>query len=206
MTEMNAGTNPSQVIPIEVSARHVHLTKADFEMLFGVGAELHVAKELSQPGQFAAVETVGVVGARGEFERVRIVGPLRAYTQAELAWTDALHLGVRPPVRMSGDLRDAASVTLRGPVGMVSDRACAIVAKRHIHINPAQAASLGVTQGALVAVHVPGERGAVFDQVIVRIDAQFDLRLHLDTDEGNACGASAAMAAGSGEALEAYLA
>lgn len=177
-------------IPIEVSACHIHLSQEDLDVLFGQGYELKSYRALSQPGQFASDEKLVLETPAGMMENVRIVGPVREHTQVELAWTDAVRLGLRPPVRISGDLSGALPVTIRGPKGVAADRACVIVAQRHIHLNLAQAKELGVEHGSEVSVRIGGVRETVFEKVAVRVHDNFDLRLHLDTDEGNACGAT----------------
>jgi putative phosphotransacetylase len=174
-------------IPIEVSARHLHLSQADLNKLFGAGYKLKVLKPLSQSGEFAAKETVQLAGAKEAMKSARIVGPVRQKTQVELALSDAQALGIKPPLRVSGDLRSAAKIKLIGPAGQIIVKA-AIVALRHIHINPAQAKKLKLRDGQSIKIKINGIRGAILDKVAVRVKPNFKLALHLDTDEANAAG------------------
>lgn len=174
-------------IPVAVSARHAHLTKLTIERLFGPGFELHRERELSQPHEFAAAETVTIVGPCGTLEHVRLLGPARAEDQVELALSDARHLGLEPKLRTSGDLRDTPGVVLVGPAGRVELKQGVMLARRHIHMSPADAARFAVMDREMVAVAIDSDgRDLVFDDVIVRVSAQFRTELHLDTDEGNA--------------------
>lgn len=175
-------------VPIEVSNRHVHLSEQDVVLLFGKGAVLHPRRPISQTGQFAAEQTVSLVGPKGTTERVRVVGPVRHATQVELSRTDARHLGVDAPLRDSGDLTGSAGVTLVGPRGRVDISEGAIVQRRHIHANLDDCRKYGVKPGAIVRVRIGGERGVEFDNVFVKVDPSFVWRLHLDTDEANAAG------------------
>lgn len=178
----------SRMLPVAISARHVHLSPAEVTTLFGRGYELQRRKWLSQPGQFAAEETVAVVGPRGRFDTVRILGPARGASQVEISATDARALGLTVPVRLSGDHRATPGVRLLGPRGEVILSAGLIVAARHIHMAPADAARFGVSPGQEVRVRTSGERRLVFDRVLVRVDGSFRLEMHIDTDEGNAAG------------------
>ena len=174
-------------VPVAVSARHAHLTQATIERLFGPGHELHPARELSQPHEFAAVECVTIVGPRGRLEDVRIVGPARKEDQIELARGDALHLGIPPVLRTSGDLHETPGVILEGPKGRVHLSHGAIVSRRHLHLFTADAQLLDLCNGDFVAVAIDSDgRDLVFDDVIVRLSSDFRTELHLDTDEGNA--------------------
>jgi len=175
-------------IKIEVSARHCHLSEKVFRKLFGRNAELSVLRELSQPGEFAAKEMVGLKTKKAEFKNIRIIGPLRPYTQIEVSATDARKLGLKPPTRMSGKLKDASSVTLIGPRGSARVKEALILANRHIHANPKQAKKLGLRNGQHVKVEIKGERSLVFDKVIVKLSENYELAMHIDTDEANACG------------------
>ena len=175
-------------VPIAVSSRHVHLSPADHDALFGSGHILTVRHEVTQPGQFACIESVTIVGPRNVLERVAIVGPLRAQTQVELSRTDAIHLGVEVPVRESGHLKGTPGLTLQGPHGSVRLDHGLIVALRHLHATPADADRLGLCDGDLIAVHVNGPRAVTFEDVVVRVSSDFRLDLHLDTDEANAAG------------------
>jgi len=175
-------------IPIEISARHVHLSKPDLEKLFGSGFELKKYKDLSQPGQFAAEETVRLVGPRGEVDSVRILGPCRAQTQVEVSETEARQLGVNPPVRDSGNLDGTPGIKLIGPAGEVDLTRGVILALRHIHIDPETAAKLKVKNYDRVKVDTSGMRDLLFENVLVRVSPDFRLTMHIDTDEANAAG------------------
>ena len=178
-------------IPFGVSAHHVHLSQADCEQLFGVGHRLSVAHPISQPGQFAAMERVELVGPRASIAHVGIVGPVRAESQVELARTDAVHLGIQPPVRESGRLAGTPGLTLRGPAGEVTLKQGVIVAQRHIHMGPEEARRFRLENGERVRVRVAGARPVIFEDVVVRVRDDFALELHLDTDEANAAGVDA---------------
>ncbi|WP_026487274.1 phosphate propanoyltransferase [Caldanaerobius polysaccharolyticus] len=175
-------------IPVAVSARHVHLSKQHFEMLFGEGYELKKKKEL-MGGQFAAEECVTVVGKKlSAIENVRIVGPLRKFTQVEVSRTDAVKLGLDPPVRESGKIEGSAPITIVGPKGAVSLNEGCIIASRHIHMSLEDAERFGVSDNQKVSVKVFGERGGILHNVQVRVDKAFTLEMHIDTDEANALG------------------
>ncbi len=173
-------------IPIEVSAHHVHLTQEHVEALFGAGHQLTRQSDLSQPGQYACQEQVTLVGPRGRVERVRILGPARKSTQVEIAMTEQFKLGIHPPIRESGDLKDTPGLTLEGPAGSVAIDKGVICAMRHIHMTPEDALRYGVRDKFTVRVRVPGDRELVFGDVRVRVDPSFRLAMHIDTDEGNA--------------------
>lgn len=175
-------------IKIEVSARHVHLTKHDLEQLFGEGYELVEEKKLSQPGQFASTAKVTLVGQKKQIENVRVLGPCRSATQIEISKTDSFTLGVTAPIRLSGKIIGSGAIKLVGPNGAVELKEGVIVAKRHVHMNPEQARKYNVSQGQNVRVQVDGPRALTFDQVEVRIDEEFDASMHIDTDEANAAG------------------
>ena len=175
-------------IPIEVSARHVHLSKADFEILFGPGFILSKHKDLSQIGQFAAQETVKLAGPLGVIDQVRVLGPCRDETQVEISETDAKKLGLEPPRRDSGDLIGSAGVKIIGPAGELNLKRGVILALRHIHMEPATAKSLGLKNGDRVKVDIGGARDLLFENVLVRVDPNFRLAMHIDTDEANAAG------------------
>lgn len=174
-------------VPVGVSARHIHLTQQDVEKLFGEGYQLTKKKEL-MGGQFAANEQCTVVGLKlRAIENVRILGPVRKQSQVEISATDARTLGVNAPLRQSGDTKGSAPVALVGPKGVVYlDEGC-IVAARHIHMTPAQASSVSLKDGDYVSVRMGNERGAVLDNVKIRVDESFSLEMHIDTDEANAC-------------------
>jgi len=176
-------------IPVGVSARHVHLTKEHLEQLYGPGHELTVRAELYQPGNFAAEETVTLVGPRMRaIEGVRVLGPLRDYSQAEVARTDGIALGIDPPVRDSGDLKGAAPILLVGPAGSVYLEEGAICAARHIHMSPQDAESFGIKPGDKLKVRIPGVRAVTFENVRPKIGEGLCLQMHLDTDDANAAG------------------
>jgi len=175
-------------IPIGVSARHIHLSPEHLEILFGKGYALTVLKPLSQPGQFAAAETVAVAGPKGRIERVRILGPARGETQLEISRTDTYTLGIDAPVRLSGRIEGTPGFTIIGPKGEVRAERGAIVAARHIHLHPSDAARMNVADGQTVRVKTEGERAVVFENVVCRVSASFALEMHIDTDEANAAG------------------
>ncbi len=178
-------------IPVAVSAHHVHLTQAAVEQLFGAGHSLKVRNALSQPGAWAAEETVDVTGPRGELARLRVLGPCRAANQIEIAETEAYKLGIDVPLRLSGDTHGTPVVTLRGSAGSVRTEGL-IVAKRHIHMSPREAQARSLQHGDLVEVAVSSEgRDLVFRDVAVRVDPQFVTEMHIDTDEANAAGLKA---------------
>lgn len=173
-------------IPVEISARHCHLSKEDLEKLFGSGYELNVLKRLSQPSDFAASETVTIEFGSKKFENVRIVGPVRRQTQVEVSLTDAVGSGVVPPIRLSGDLKNSSPVALQGPAGRAELAEGLIVAKNHIHCATTQAAELGIGNGEVVSVRIDSERPITFHNIPVRVSDNYDFHLHIDTDEGNA--------------------
>ncbi|MCM1253748.1 MAG: phosphate propanoyltransferase [Clostridium sp.] len=174
-------------VPVGVSARHIHLTQADVETLFGKGYELTKKKEL-MGGQFAANEQCTIVGLKlRAIENVRILGPVRSKSQVEISATDARTLGVNAPLRQSGDVAGSAPVALVGPKGVVYLKEGCIVAARHIHMTPTEAAAASLKDGDYVSVRMGNERGAVLDNVKIRVDESFSLEMHIDTDEANAC-------------------
>lgn len=176
-------------ILVETSARHVHVTKEALETLFGAGYELTVKKMLSQPGQFASNERVTVVGPKKEMPNVSILGPCRSANQVELSATDARSIGLDAPVRESGDIAGSAGCKLVGPAGEVEISEGVIVAKRHIHMTPADAQAAGVADKDVVKVACGGEgRKLVFDDVVIRVRDDFATAMHIDTDESNAAG------------------
>ncbi len=172
---------------VEISARHVHVTEQDLETLFGKGHTLTHKKDLSQPGQFACEERVTVVGPKRELAGVSILGPCRKATQVELSLTDARSIGVKVPIRESGDLAGSGACKLVGPCGEVELSEGVIAAKRHIHMTTADAAAYGMTDKQIVKVKIPTEgRALIFDDVVVRVSDSYKLAMHLDTDEANA--------------------
>jgi len=182
---MNAVTT----VTVETSARHVHLTEEDIEILFGAGYRLTVKKELSQPGQFACEERVDVIGPKKEIKGVGILGPARKATQVEVSLTDARTLGLTAPVRESGDLAGSAPCKLAGPAGEVELTEGVIAAKRHVHLRPEDAKSIGVEDKQTVQVKIDTDgRTLIFGDVVVRVNGEFMPYMHIDTDEANACG------------------
>ncbi|KAB7664925.1 phosphate propanoyltransferase [Bacillus sp. B1-b2] len=175
-------------IPIGVSNRHIHLTKEHVYQLFGEGYELKVKKELSQPGEFAAEETVTIKTEKSEIAKVRILGPIRSLTQIEISKTDAFHLGIKPPIRPSGKIEGTPGITIIGPNGEITVEEGVIIAERHIHMTPTDAQTFGVEDGQYVSIKVEGERELVFHQVLIRIKDTYALDMHIDTDEANAGG------------------
>ncbi|MDL2287604.1 phosphate propanoyltransferase [Eubacteriales bacterium OttesenSCG-928-G02] len=174
---------------IEASARHVHLSKADLETLFGSGYELKYKKELSQPGQFACEERIDIEGTKGVIKGVSILGPTRNITQVEISLSDARKIGVQALIRESGDLNDTNGVKLIGPAGsIVLEKGC-ISAKRHIHLSPDEAKDANVIDKEVVMVKIiTPNRSLIFDDVVVRVNENFRAAMHIDTDESNAAG------------------
>ncbi|NTW96800.1 MAG: phosphate propanoyltransferase [Erysipelotrichaceae bacterium] len=176
---------------VEISARHVHVTQADLETLFGIGAVLHPKKNLSQPGQYASEEKVELVGPKSSIKNVSILGPCRNASQAEVSLTDARTLGVSALVRESGSIEETSGITLVGPAGSVVLSKGLIAAKRHIHLTPEVAAQFGVKNTQIVSVKVgANERSTTFGDVVIRISEKFAPAMHIDTDEANAAGLS----------------
>ncbi len=174
------------LVPVGVSARHIHLTQEHVEALFGEEYQLTKRKEL-MGGQFASNETVTIVGLKlRAIENVRILGPVRSRSQVEVSATDALRLGVKAPIRESGNVEGSAAIAVVGPKGAIYlDEGC-IIAKRHIHMAPKDAMAAGVHDGDIVSVKAENERGTVFNHVQIRVDDSFTLEMHIDTDEANA--------------------
>lgn len=181
--------NLKDKILVETSARHVHVTKEALEILFGKDAKLESKKELSQPGQFASTSRVDVVGPKGTL-KCSILGPERKFNQVELSLTECRTLGIDAPVRESGDIAGSAPCKLVGPCGELEISEGAIVAKRHIHMTPEDAKNFGVENGDIVAVKIesPRQRGAILDDVVIRVSDKFALAMHIDTDEANGLG------------------
>jgi acetate kinase len=175
-------------IPVGVSVRHVHLSRAACDALFGPGYELTRRRDVSQPGQYVTRETVDLIGPRGELRGVGIIAPLRAETQVEVSRTDAIHLGIDPPLRQSGMLESTPGLRLRGPHGELAIERGAIVAQRHVHMSPEDAQRFGVADGDIIRVRVEGDREAMLGDIVVRVAPGFALDLHLDTDEANGVG------------------
>ncbi|MBE6032853.1 MAG: phosphate propanoyltransferase [Clostridiales bacterium] len=178
----------SYKVPVGISNKHLHLSAADLEVLFGAGHQLTPTKDLKQPGQFACAEKVDIVGPKSTMKGVRVLGPVRPETQVELSMTDARGLGIAAPVRESGKLDGTPGVKLVGPAGELELEKGVMIALRHVHLSEAQAAEAGVKDKQMVSIRFEGERGLVFDNVLVRSGAAHELEIHLDTDEGNAAG------------------
>jgi putative phosphotransacetylase len=175
-------------LPVAVSARHVHLSGADFAVLFGAGKSMSRQRDLSQPGQFAAEQTVDLAGPKGSLEKIRVLGPARGRTQVEISISDSFILGIKPLIRMSGNIAGTPGCTLKGPAGTLEIREGVIAAARHVHMSPDQAAAFGVKDGDLVAVKTPPPREGIIGGIVVRCGEGHDLEVHLDTDEANGNG------------------
>lgn len=174
-------------IPIGVSNRHVHLSKKDLESLFGKGYQLTKKSDLGQPGQFAANEVVTIRGPKGEFEKVRILGPVREDSQVEISLTDAFRLGVKAPIKESGKIENTPGLEIVGPKGIIKIPQGTIIALRHIHMTPEIARKLNVNDKDIVEVETCGERKGILGNVLVRVSDKFSLEMHVDLDEANAC-------------------
>lgn len=172
-------------IPIEVSARHVHLCKADFEKLFGKGKNLEPIKKLSQPGEFASKYKLEIINGKNKIN-ARILGPLRDHSQAEISLTDAYSLSLNPlpKVRISGDIHGAVQIFVKGPKGKT--KIPVIIAHRHLHCSEEQAKKLRLKDNQIISIKIPGQRKTTFHNIITRVSKKYDLALHLDTDEANA--------------------
>ena len=171
---------------VEVSAHHIHLMPEHVEVLFGKGHQLTKQADLSQPGQYACKEQLAIVGPRGRIEKVRVLGPPRKYTQVEIAMTEQFKLGVHAPIRESGDIADSPGCTLEGPTGSVKLTQGVICAMRHIHMLPTDALRYGLRNKSVVRVRIAGDRELIFGDVLVRVDPNAALAMHIDTDEANA--------------------
>lgn len=173
-------------IPVGVSGRHIHLSRADMDVLFGAGSNLTHKKDLKQPGQFASDETVTIKGPKGQLAKVRVLGPFRPETQVEISVADGFALGVNAPMRLSGKLTGTPGIEIVGPAGSVKKDAGVIVAQRHIHIPPEDAARFGLKNGDEVDVQIRGDRGGVMSRVVVRAVPNSALEIHVDMEEANA--------------------
>ena len=174
------------LVQIEVSARHVHLDKESVEALFGVGHKLTPKRELSQPGQYLKEERVDVIGPKGSFKNVAVLGPERKHVQVEVSFSDAFALGINPPIRQSGDTKGSASVKLVGPKGEITIDEGAIVALRHVHMTPEDAERLGLVDNQVVSVEALTDRKLVFEDTVIRVSPKFRTRMHVDVDEAGA--------------------
>jgi putative phosphotransacetylase len=177
-------------VGIGISNKHLHLSEADLQVLFGSGARLTPYKELVQPGQYAAEEKVDVIGPKGLLKGMRIIGPTRPQTQVEISMTDARALGIDAPVRESGQLEGSPGAKLAGPAGEIEIDSGVIVALRHIHLSPAEAEEAGLKDKDLVDVKVNGTRPLIFEDVLIRSGEAHKKEFHIDTDEANAAGTS----------------
>jgi len=173
-------------IPIEISSRHVHVSRKDVDILFGKGYKLKILKKLSQPGEFASKETVTLINNDKKIGRVRVLGPERKITQVELAKTDAIHLGLDAPLRESGNLNKSHGIMIKGPKGKVNLSKGVIIAKRHLHVSESDAKRLKIKDGQDIGIKILGNRETIYYKVKVRVNSKFKLAVHLDTDEGNA--------------------
>ncbi len=175
---------------MEASGRHVHLSRKELDAMFGTGYELTKAKDLSHPGQYASKERLTVVGPKGAFHNVVILGPVRKESQVEVSLTDCLQLGVKAPIRESGDIEGTPGIVLVNGDKSVSLDKGLIVAKRHVHMTPEDAEKMGVKNHDIVKVKVEGARPLIFDDVVIRVSPKFATYMHIDYDEANACGFS----------------
>ncbi|MCT4543248.1 MAG: phosphate propanoyltransferase [Vallitalea sp.] len=173
-------------IPVGISNRHIHLSKADMDSLFGKGYQMSKMKDLSQSGQYACKETVTICGPKGAIEKVRILGPVRSKTQVEVLVGDSFKLGIVSPVRLSGDLYGSPGITLVGPKGSVRIDEGLVVAQRHIHMNCEDAQYFGVSDGQVVSIEINGSRGGIYNNVAIRANDTSVLECHVDTEEANA--------------------
>lgn len=174
-------------VSVGVSNRHIHVSEKDLDKLFGKGYLLTKKSDLKQPGQFAANETVTLRGPRGEFENVRILGPVRNESQVEISLTDSFRLGIKPPIRESGELKNTPGIELIGPNGSVNISQGTIVALRHIHMTPYKAKELGLKDKDIVEVETLGERKSILGNVLIRVSESYSLEMHIDIDEANSC-------------------
>jgi putative phosphotransacetylase len=190
VTERLAGAAPAPTLVVDASARHMHVSREHLDQLFGKGYELTVYRPLYQPGHFAANETVTLIGPRSRLiSNLRILGPIRSRSQVELAYTDAISLGLgNVPIRLSGDLDGTPGAFVMGPKGMVELKEGVIRAAIHVHMNPSEAAYYGVKHGDEMKLRVGGLAAVTFERVRVRLDKTTLLNVHMDTDEANACG------------------
>ena len=193
LSKKDSGTG--YMVPIGVSARHIHLTQADVETLFGKGYQLTKKKEL-MGGQFASNELVTIVGLKlRAIENVRILGPVRKASQVEISATDAIKLGIKAPIRESGKIEGSAPIAVVRPCGVIYLKEGCIIASRHIHMSPLDAEKAGVKNGDIVSVRVDNERATTYNNVLIRVDPTFTLEMHIDTDEANAAKISTGMKA-----------
>lgn len=174
-------------VPVGISNRHVHLSNEDLQSLFGENYKLTKKMDLKQPGQFAANETVTIRGPKGQFEKVRILGPVRNESQVEISMTDSFRLGVRAPIKESGNLENTPGIEIEGPEGIIRLKQGTIIALRHVHMTPDYAEKLGFKDKDVIEVKTVGEREGVLGNVLVRVSQKSALEMHIDVDEANAC-------------------
>lgn len=184
----NIKTNEKADIPIGISNRHIHLSRSDLDICFGESYELTPIKDLTQPGQYACKETMTICGPKGAIEEVRVLGPVREKTQVEILAKDNFTLGINAPLRISGDISSSEGLTLIGPKGSVQLKEGTIIAKRHIHMTKDDAKKHGVDDGQIVSIQIAGERGGIYDNVIIRSNDNSATECHLDMEEANAFG------------------
>lgn len=175
-------------VPIEISARHVHLSRKEIDQLFGLGYQLTKERQLTQPSDFSAKEQINIISGVKSIDKVRIVGPERERTQIEISITDAIFLGVQSPIRESGKLDGSSPIVLKGPNGQINLQEGLIVAARHLHCQTEEAKKLKLKNGDIISVKVLGERSVTLHNIVVRVKDNYKLCLHIDTDEGNAAG------------------
>lgn len=173
-------------VKVAISARHIHLTKEDKDILFGSDYELTKRNDISQIGQFACNETVTLKTDKGLIENVRILGPLRSYTQVEISKTDSFGLGLKPPLRDSGDLENSETITIIGPKGQITKENSTILAIRHIHVDRKTESELDIHDGDIVRCYVKGEKGGVMENVHIKCSDKYVFEMHIDTDDANA--------------------
>lgn len=178
----------NKLVTIGVSNRHIHLCKEDMEELFGPGHELIKMKDLNQPGEFAAEETVTITGPKGSIHNVRILGPVRKNTQIEISIADGFALGIKPPIRESGNIEGAPGIVLTGPKGTIKKENGVIAALRHVHMPPEYARKRNIKDGDMVCVKTDGVRQLVFGNVLARVSDKYALEMHIDVDEANSSG------------------
>jgi putative phosphotransacetylase len=192
---ISASDNQLPGIPLGVSNRHTHLTEKTFKLLFGQDVKPEVYRELYQPEEYAANQMITIAGPKQRaIQSVRLLGPLRSYDQVELSLTDAIVLGIQPPVVNSGNLTEAAPLTLIGPAGSVYLEHCAIIANRHIHMSPVDARQYGVEDGDYGKISIGGIKSTIFENVLIRVKKGWKLQAHLDTDDANAANVRCSMA------------
>jgi len=185
--DIKSSINNEKTVTLEASGRHVHLCQDHVDQLFGKGYRLTPKRELSQPGQFLAEEKVKLIGKKGIIEKAAVLGPARSHSQVELSKTDSIQLGIDAPLRFSGDIKDSASVFIASAENVIKLEEGVIIAKRHIHMTPEDAEKLEVKDGDIVSIEALTERPVVFKDVLIRVDEEYSLNMHIDYDEANAC-------------------